>query len=530
MLKAEGVELAVINEELILKCIAEERRSDTREESYGETLVKTVVDPTEISAVPSLSLSFKNIFKIDNLVGLTALHTLKLDNNLIREVENLSHLVNLTWLDLSFNNISTISGLESLTKLTDLSLFNNNISTLEGLDTLKALQVFSVGNNNIRSTDTLMYLRDFPKLRVVNLEGNPVCDDPEYRTFVLAHLKHLKYLDYALVDEADVRAAKETYQDLILELEEKEQIEEAAAERERVKEEHMALLRSANMDIVETLFQQLFSEDTEMPRLKHLMGIDRLIEKFNEGFTTLTAEFKKVGLASHEEKDNEVKEFNVALDDARTRSQTDGVRLAEAFAHKKKTVFRGMTGTDDVDIASLQALLADNTELRDALMEIEMELFEQTMEVIHEFESSFGNIKTTIRDQQSSYFRAVEELENEFSAELTDLAQDLFERAEAGEFDDDETVTEEARSLLAEKDTLLNAVQSSHDTHVSKILAKDDEMRDRELKQFDEILNGIKEAEWERNRQRMTEIHDLLKQNKVEVEEMLAEVTGLDDD
>lgn len=80
--------------------------------------------------------SFRNILKIDNLIGLESLTKLQLDNNIIKKIENIGkgalspnssrlieyvffffprpsgHLTNLTWLDLSFNNIQTIEGLE----------------------------------------------------------------------------------------------------------------------------------------------------------------------------------------------------------------------------------------------------------------------------------------------------------------------------------------------------------------------------------------------------------------------------------
>jgi len=45
-----------------------------------------------------LKLSFKNIVRIENLVGFESLKKLQLDNNRIRKIENLDHLTNLTWL------------------------------------------------------------------------------------------------------------------------------------------------------------------------------------------------------------------------------------------------------------------------------------------------------------------------------------------------------------------------------------------------------------------------------------------------
>jgi len=45
-----------------------------------------------------------------------------------------------------------------------------------------------------------MYLRPFKELRLINFAGNPICKDPEYRSYVLSHIKNLKYLDYRLVE------------------------------------------------------------------------------------------------------------------------------------------------------------------------------------------------------------------------------------------------------------------------------------------------------------------------------------------
>ena len=47
----------------------------------------------------------------------------------------------------------------------------------------------------------------FQKLQAVNFVGNPFCQEPEYRPYVLSHLKWVKYLDYRLVDEQAVVAS-----------------------------------------------------------------------------------------------------------------------------------------------------------------------------------------------------------------------------------------------------------------------------------------------------------------------------------
>ena len=65
--------------------------------------------------------------------------------------------------------------------------------------------------------------------------------------YVLAHLKHIKYLDYRLVDQQAVAVAKEQYQDELLDLEETENQQEEAAKAAEEKAERAALHKKAAM-------------------------------------------------------------------------------------------------------------------------------------------------------------------------------------------------------------------------------------------------------------------------------------------
>ena len=83
-------------------------REKKRGEEKKRPKIKFEQMDVDFEEIEVLSLSFKNLSRIDNLNGLKTLTTLKLDNNIISTIENLDYLVNLTWLDLSFNNISKI--------------------------------------------------------------------------------------------------------------------------------------------------------------------------------------------------------------------------------------------------------------------------------------------------------------------------------------------------------------------------------------------------------------------------------------
>ena len=67
-------------------------------------------------------------------------------------------------------------------------------------------------------------LREFKNLNVLNMDGNKVCEDPEYKMIVLAFLPNIRFFDFILVDAADVTLAKEQYQDDLQELAERTEI------------------------------------------------------------------------------------------------------------------------------------------------------------------------------------------------------------------------------------------------------------------------------------------------------------------
>lgn len=148
-------------------------------------------------------------------------------------------------LDLSFNNIEAIEGLNNLINLKDLSLAHNHIKGIENMDGLP-LQVLSIGNNLIDRLDQLSYLRTFSQLKAVSLAGNPVADDTNYRSFVLAHLPALVYFDYRLVTDEARSEALLQYQDTIEGLELQERSAERKAAEQQVQDEKETLYKVGN--------------------------------------------------------------------------------------------------------------------------------------------------------------------------------------------------------------------------------------------------------------------------------------------
>ncbi|GLC37160.1 Dynein regulatory complex subunit 3 [Pleodorina starrii] len=475
--------------------------------------------------VECLAFSFKNLACIDNLRGLDNLTKLQLDNNQITKIENLAHLTNLTWLDLSFNRISQISGLETLTKLVDLSLFNNSISKIENLDTLVNLNVLSVGNNQLSQLDNVMYLRQFKQLRLVNLAGNPICKDHDYRSYVLSHIKDLIYLDYRRVNPTDVTAAREQHQDEMIELQEREeqqaQEEKLTAERDA----HNKLMTQANLEGVETLIDDMVKEDPEWARL---IQVPNLLDPWNDirdKFNVATDEFKASILDQHNRKKAEYEEWlNVVrgyLDDKDAEARKLIVEFEKAKKHTARAVMDN-PGMADNQVLSLKVKLMA---LKDQLMAIEMETVEILDGLVQEFDRAYSELAETNKGQYNTHFTQVRDLQNSFFNQLTSVAMTVFEKYNQ-ENSDIESLPEDARTLLQDKDSLMNALQASHDAHMQKIDALEDRLISQELRSANDLTTSNATWATKRNRDRISEIINYVERNVLELDELAGEEDG----
>mmetsp|Transcript_22613 Transcript_22613/g.27292 ORF Transcript_22613/g.27292 Transcript_22613/m.27292 type:complete len:515 (-) Transcript_22613:220-1764(-) len=506
----ENLDPNVINDDLIRSCIQLEGQTEGLEEKRKNT---------DFNEVEILSFSFKSVLKVDNLRGLVNLTKLQLDNNMISKIENLDHLVNLKWLDLSFNQIAKINGLDKLTKLTDVSFFANRIETIEGLDTLSQLNVLSIGNNLIEQLETVMYLRRFKNLRLVNLAGNPMCRDPEYRSYVLSHVKNLKYLDYRLVEDSTVSAAREQYQDEMIELEEKEEQEEQKEKMETERQAHLKLMAEANMAGVETLFEDMLRDDPEFSKLRLVPTLTDNLNEFRDKYNSYTEDFRTLMLENYEKKKEERQLWQKTVDKATITKDEEARHLIIEFERMKKRMFREIRDDPGAAELKLQLPRQENQNLRDKLMELEMQTVEIVSELCGEFERNYSELVDGNKGQYNGYFAQIRDLENAYFETVSVHAMSLLDEYAQGKMED---IHDEARTLLQDKDTLLNAIQASHDAHTSKIDGLEDILVQQEIKRFNDMISSDKAWENKRNRDRISEIWNLSDRNKAEIEEMMA--------
>ncbi|KAJ3107631.1 Dynein regulatory complex subunit 3 [Phlyctochytrium planicorne] len=491
------VEPTVIDEDLLKKAV-----NDQVNPEIADIARREGIDPAEVTA---LRLDYKNILKIDNLWAFENLTRLQLDNNIIEKIENINFLKNLQWLDLSFNNITTIEGLEGLTKLTDLTLFNNRISKLENMEDLVNLTVFSVGNNNLTQLESLLYLTRFESLRVLNCSGNTLCKNPNFKHYVLAHIRGLKYLDYRLVDEESIAASREKYIDDLIAMEEEEKILNAKKEEFRKKEEQDTLFSAAHILGIDTLFDDMFEEDLDYQRL-YIAAPDRiqdLQDDYRAKFEIVVNELRHFILKRHSERQDEHKSFR------------ECIRTAKAEVDTMLRVIQISRDTKEID-ESVKQLKDETSELSDKLVGLEMQLVEQCEDVIKEFERNYTELCTGINEYGQTAFARLRELENEHHEKFSETVLAAFERFNKG---DNEDADDELRDIMSDKDTLMNAINGSHDFHLSQFDRQEDALVSGVAKDLELLVQKLHDDEIKRNRDRICEIIAFLDKCNGEIEQ-----------
>jgi len=512
----DTVEPSVIDEDMLQKAVEEQGPKD----EAGKIAKKEGIN---FGDVLSLRLDFKNILKIDNLWEFTSLTKLQLDNNIIEKIEGLDVLENLIWLDLSFNNIEVIEGLSKLTKLEDLTLYNNRISKIENLENLKELHVFSIGNNEIKDIKDILYLRKFPQLKTLNINNNPVCSEDNFKQYVAAFLPNLEFLDYRLLDDQTKAAAYEKHQVQVEEQIDKDNKARIAAEENKRKEGETQLHKEAFVEYMNTdkLYRDMYADDPEGLKLKYMPGVDEMLVLFKEKIQQVCQQLFEFGLQEYEKRKAEVDMFWECVNEAKEENKELGMKAIEDFMAEKKATFIELQHMTDPKMVEDKVTEFNNqvTALWDRLMGLELQLVDQLEEVIKDFERNMADLVSVFLENVQAFLTQAREHENAHNEKMMECASSSLEKAAKNELD--EELPDDLKLLLVDKDTIQNAVTTSHDVHLLKIDNKEDDIVTRINNWLKGMIETIhKEQEIQRNRTRVTEINHLIDHLRDEIENL----------
>ena len=219
-------------------------------------------------------------------------------------------------------------------------------------------------------------------------------------------------------------------------------------------------------------------------------------------------EFVAAVLELHTSKAQEHEMFATALAAAKEQSGNESKgEIAKYKVLKKRSLGEGAGGEQPQ--ALIQTLRDANGALYEKLMDLEMGAAERYVETISAFESAYDELSKKTLEQSTNFFQRLRELEAAYHERLLAAGSELLEKMSAsqGEL---EGLSEEAKMLAHDKDTLFGALNTAHDARISRMDAKEDEVRIAEERAFGKIVLKALDEEYLRNRTRVTEIWNLV--------------------
>jgi len=321
----------------------------------------------------------------------------------------------------------------------------------------------------------------------------------------------------------------------LLDQEEKEGVIQQKEDADKLLNARLDELDEAGIRFSYTLFDDMFLDDADIDKLKHLPGVRELVEQFRGSFKVKSDEFIAMALEKYAEKRKEINDFERSVTGIRSRDDAESMQLIDAFVHSKRAVVVAVTDSlNPVSQSERQKMvkrLQDELEkVCDELMGIELRLVEKFDTLVDRFEDRLNEIKNVALDAQQGFFREIEALEDGFSKSLVFLALEIIEKLAREELAED-YLDEEGQVLVNDKDACMAVISASHDMHIGRILKREDEARGTETKRFQEIVGSHTSSERARNRNRVLEIHEFSNVSKSSLAALLFdEEDGFEDD
>lgn len=158
-------------------------------------------------------------------------------------------LVNLQILSIGNNNIEKLENVSKNIRKCQIKLHYSNLMCYSSKVFIDAFKIIPA----IVHPFQIVYLRHFKHLRTLNLSGNPLCQDESYKPYVVAHLSHLVYLDFRLIDAKCRESALEQYRYTIEEIVHNETLAEKQKQEAYEQEMKRKLHKVKENDIISRL-------------------------------------------------------------------------------------------------------------------------------------------------------------------------------------------------------------------------------------------------------------------------------------
>ncbi|KAF9179200.1 hypothetical protein BGZ50_007184 [Haplosporangium sp. Z 11] len=310
---------------------------------------------TKLVNLKALVLNNNKIKVIDHIGGLTELNTIVLSHNKIQELPSFPLLTKLTKLSAAHNEIRQIPDLSENGMLKELRLNHNKLLTIpDSLRRCTALDILDLGGNMLREWSDVAPLGSLMHLINLNLQGNPICNKPDYKKKILELVPSLRVLDGERFDAKflQIKAKRAEHKEVVEKMKKKKEDLEKKKTLKKIKRGEIQ---------AEEVDQEVLAEADQFERKKKKSKTEKDEKKARKEEKKRKKEAKAAGKDKDEDKPSKSKK---SKDDKDTvmekkksskRAREDGEEVTDGAARKKSTLSSVFKGNGPRPLSAIQS-------------------------------------------------------------------------------------------------------------------------------------------------------------------------------
>lgn len=345
----------------------------------------------------------------------------------------------------------------------------------------------------------------------MTLVGNPIATKDICKLTVLAYLPKLQFLDYTRVTERDITDAKERHSDQLNQLKQSDDVEAISIAKEQREKEHQSMLNESFLIKVSDLHMTLFKKDNDHQKIRSINEVAEPFMKFTDDIKKAVSEFIKTIHALYLLIKEEETQFSEAYEFIIETNRLNQVKIVKDLERRRRNLLLELNTeeeqtTDDQNqpISEFGQYLEETNDL---FLSNEFSLVDQVAEMIHLYETELDDRFNNLNDKIVMFFSTLRNLENDYNDKIMEICLKLWEKfnqGEAVEFSD------EIRSILVDKDSLLSTITQSHEHRSTKLYKRQEDITSQYKQKIESLVGGAKQTDLERNRKRISDINKLI--------------------
>ncbi|KAL3285154.1 hypothetical protein HHI36_019275 [Cryptolaemus montrouzieri] len=223
-----------------------------------------------------------------------------------------------------------------------------------------------------------------------------------------------------------------------------------------------------------------------------------------------------LGQEQYEYRQVEIEQYTNSVESAKLENQQKSITYMEDFLKEKAEIFEAIQDAQE-KFNVIQSIEEYNNTVETygemfqnllhstwkSLMKMELELFEQMLDVNETFEHVLTDLINNFIEAAQGLFTRIRDLESDFS----DAVSEVMKRYQVTiSMLEDPQIPPALKEIVADKDALTNALGASHDIHALLIDTREDTLITNAREWLEKLVSNLERDEVTRNRNKIMEI------------------------